>query len=280
MPVNVKSLQAKLYNISKENGVPFQLLLNQFGAEQFLARLSRSPNAKRFIFKGGTLLAYLIDTTRKTKDLDFSIRELRSDRPDHLLSVIEEILNIDLDDGLAWEKPTGETLRHPEMDYPGMRVKCPFHLETMRGHVRIDLAFGDVVDAVEFALEKLRYKGEPLVGQDFMVLSYPPESIFSEKLQIVISRKENNTRMKDYYDLYKLALGALDETKLRTCVQVTFEKRGVAVQQEIDFHPDAVQKLQTFWSAYLTKATLADVPQQIKEVIEAINKTLENIFRG
>ena len=73
---NASSLHAKLLNSARQEGLEFQLLLNRFGAEQFLERLTKSRYAERFIFKGGSLLAYIIETDRKTRDLDFSIKPL------------------------------------------------------------------------------------------------------------------------------------------------------------------------------------------------------------
>ena len=73
MSINIESLQAKLLVLAKEQKIDFQVILNRFGTEQFLARLSQSSNAEQFIFKGGSLLMYMIETDRKTRDIDFSI---------------------------------------------------------------------------------------------------------------------------------------------------------------------------------------------------------------
>lgn len=74
---SVASLQAQLLNLSKERNIAFQILLSRFGAEQFLYRLSISKYADKFVFKGGSLLLYLTDSERKTRDLDFSVKEIR-----------------------------------------------------------------------------------------------------------------------------------------------------------------------------------------------------------
>src|SRR3989338_2435140 len=99
MPVNIPSLHAKLLNIARAQKIELQLLLNRLGAEQFLYRLSLSPYADRFIFKGGSLLAYLIESDRKTKDLDFSIREI-SNQVDETVKIIRSVLEIPVDDGI------------------------------------------------------------------------------------------------------------------------------------------------------------------------------------
>src|SRR3989338_5754411 len=132
---NAESIRAKLLNVAKEDKVIFQDLLHRYGAEQFLARLSSSDFLERFIFKGGSLLTYLIDTKRQTKDLDFSIRQI-GNKVEDALTIIRGILEIPMDDGLTWDEPTGTPLNHPEMDYPGVRIKCVFRLGTARGLLR------------------------------------------------------------------------------------------------------------------------------------------------
>src|SRR3989338_7881530 len=131
MPVNIPSLHAKLLNIARAQKIELQLLLNRLGAEQFLYRLSLSPFADKFIFKGGSLLAYLIESDRKTKDLDFSIRQMKSQVED-TVKTIESILDIAVDDGITWKNVDGAPLIHPEMDYPGARIACHFLLGKMR----------------------------------------------------------------------------------------------------------------------------------------------------
>ena len=132
--MNTESLKAKLVNISREKEINFQELLNRFGSEQFLARLSMSPYADRLVFKGGTLLTYIIETERRTRDLDFSVLRIGNTLED-VLSLIGKILNIRVDDGIDWAKPTGVSLNHPEMDYPGYRIKCPFLIGKSKGLV-------------------------------------------------------------------------------------------------------------------------------------------------
>lgn len=271
------SLHTKLLNVAHDTKISFQDLLQRYGSEQFLARLSVSAYADRFIFKGGSLLAYLIDTERQTKDLDFSIRQI-SNKVDEALIVIRKILEISLDDGLTWSEPTGDALNHPEMDYPGVRIKCDFKLGKAKGVVRMDLAIGDLVEAKKIFLERIRYRGEPLVGDDFHIVSYPPETIFSEKLQIALKRGGNNTRMKDYYDLFKLSqLDSLDLHAIKKSIAVTFTKRGTDVVTKIDFDKTVIDQLQIYWSGFVRKMKLTDVPALINEVIEVINRRLKEI---
>lgn len=270
MSINIESLQAKLLVLAKEQKIDFQVILNRFGTEQFLARLSQSSNAEQFIFKGGSLLMYMIETDRKTRDIDFSIKNL-SHKTNDLLEIIKNIFDIQLDDGIVLVKSEGELLKHPDMEESGVRVMCHFQLGKMRGQVQMDLAFGDIFEPVRIVLEKMRYKGVCLVGENFSILAYPPESIFAEKLHVVVSKKELNTRMKDYYDLWKLCSKLADLKKLKNSINSTFKNRHKKPTSKISFNEIQIEILQTRWINFLKKEKLQSAPNQISQVIKVIN---------
>jgi predicted nucleotidyltransferase component of viral defense system len=278
MSDKVKSLQARLYSIATEKGQPFQLILNQFGSEQFLERLTLSDYAMKFVFKGGRLLAYMVETERKTKDLDFSIKEI-SNRVKELLVIVEKILKIKIDDEITWKDPEGEMIDHWAMDYPGARIKCPFVLGKMKGIVRMDLAMGDRVNAQWIPLPKLSYRGSPLAGEMFKIYAYPAESVFSEKLHAVVTRGTENTRMKDYYDLHILCqTDIMDLGKLKEALAGTFKKRETPLPTHIDWSGSGMEKIQSHWERYLRKERIEGVPKSIGLILRALNQKLRELF--
>src|SRR5574344_1242831 len=62
----------------------------------------------------------------------------------------------------------------------------------------IDITTGDVITyrEVEFKYNSL------FSGESIDILTYNYETIIAEKYESIISRNIDNTRMKDYYDLY------------------------------------------------------------------------------
>ncbi len=62
--MNEQALKDRLQIISKEKGIRFNECWKKLLLERFLARLSRSAQAKNFIFKGGSLLAYMMKIGR------------------------------------------------------------------------------------------------------------------------------------------------------------------------------------------------------------------------
>ncbi|MBI5299854.1 MAG: nucleotidyl transferase AbiEii/AbiGii toxin family protein [Deltaproteobacteria bacterium] len=277
MMVNIKSMQARMLNIAKEKNIDFQLLLNRLAAEQFLCRLSQSPHVEKFIFKGGFLLHYLIDSDRKTKDLDFSMKQIRN-QVDDVVKIIRSVLDISIDDGIEWKDIDGELLIHPEMDYPGVRLACHFLFGKMKGLVRMDMAIGDAVDAVMISLQCMQYKGQPFFGESFSLLVYPPETIFAEKLHIALKKRDQNTRMKDYYDLFKLIDHDLDQERIKKCIQATFANRKVVPETQIQFEEEALNRLQVYWGHFLKREKMSDAPAHIGEIISKVNIYLQKIY--
>lgn len=277
MAVNINSLHARLLNLSREKKIDFQILLNRLAAEQFLYRLSLSPHWKRFIFKGGSLLTYLIDSDRKTKDLDFSIREI-SNQVEDIVKIIQSVLDIVVDDGITWKKIDGSALNHPEMDQSGVRLACHFLFGKMRGIVRMDMALGDVVEAVRLPLERMQYKNEPIFGEPFSLLVYPPETIFAEKFQIALKKGGQNTRMKDYYDLSKLIDHKLDPKKLKKCLKAVLSNRNMSLTTQISFNDAESTRLQTYWEHFLKREKMTEAPLRIGKIIDKVNAYLKKLY--
>lgn len=277
MTFNFESFRARLLNISKEKKIDFQFLLNRLGAEQFLYRLSLSPHAAQFIFKGGFLLTYLIESERKTRDLDFSIRQI-GHQVDGAVKIIRSILEIRVDDGIEWKEIKGEPLLHPEMDYPGIRIVCRFLFGNMKGVVRMDMATGDAVEAVMVPLRRIQYRGKPLFGESFSILAYPPETIFAEKLYIAVRKEGRNTRMKDYFDLSKLVDHPLDHPKLKKSIQGTFANRNQPLAVQIQFKDEDLVRLQVYWEHFLKRDKMSGLPATISEMIGKVNAFLKKLY--
>ena len=65
------SVHARLAEIARRTGRPFQELLQYYAMERFLYRLSKSPHATRFVLKGALMLrVWDAPMARPTKDID------------------------------------------------------------------------------------------------------------------------------------------------------------------------------------------------------------------
>ena len=117
---------------------------------------------------------------------------------------------------------------------------------------------------------------------EISLMVYPPETIFAEKLETVISKGAINSRMKDYHDLFLLAHNPylIDLSKLKTSIFATFQHRGTALTL-IEFNKSDFKSLDKLWVAHLKNLAGAErtlnLPQKIQDVILEINKALKKL---
>lgn len=274
MTKSVESLQSRLLNVAREQNLVYQDLLNRLGAEQFLYRLSISEFSKKFVFKGGFLLTYLIGSARRTRDLDFSTARLGS-QVDETVSIVRSICEIAVDDFLSWTDVSGVSLNHPDMDEPGVRINSHFLFGKMKGAIQIDVASANQLELVNKRLTRLQYKGEQFFSGDIILQTYALEVVFAEKLATAVKKDSQNTRMKDYYDMFRLCSGNLDRTKLLASLQSVFEERKIGRIITLDFDSNQVESLDVYWKHFLKRDNLTDAPRSIGDVIERINRFVE-----
>lgn len=78
--IHEQSLKDRLQTIAKEKSIPFNSCLKQLLLERFLIRLGNSAYGDKLIFKGGFLLAYMINIGRETVDLDFLADQIKIEK--------------------------------------------------------------------------------------------------------------------------------------------------------------------------------------------------------
>lgn len=101
----------------------------------------------------------------------------------------------------------------------------------------------------------------------------------SSRQIVALKKAEDNTRLRDFYDMFKLMENKLDNDLLKTCLASVFTKRETKMISEFLLSDKAIAKLQGYWEAYIVKAKLKTAPKKIKMVISAINAQLKEIYR-
>jgi predicted nucleotidyltransferase component of viral defense system len=272
-----QSFKKRLQIVAKErNMTPAEVWQNVIH-ERFLVRLCRSSHRDHFILKGGVLLAKHIDIGRETKDLDFSVRNIQSDI-NQLSKAMERIVSLDLADGFTFRDIQTEPLDHFHMEYAGARIKMQACLGKARLPLFIDLGFGDLVPAKEEKIMLLASVKGALFEDNVHLPCYPIEFIFAEKLETVIFRGRENSRMKDYHDLYTMTKESMTLNKMGAtqAIQAVFQHRRTPLSIPIDFDSLAISSLQHYWHRYRQTTIVPNqLPNSIDQVIEAINKWLE-----
>lgn len=274
------SVRQRLLNEAKRRGESFDYVASLYARERFLARLSASPNRDRLVLKGATVFALWVDVHRPSRDLDF----LGSGNfePAAAAEVIREIVGVEVDDdGLEFDPHsiTAEAVREPDQ-YRGARVHLDAMLDKARIRLQIDIGTGDVVTP------PARRAAIPTILPDSTapkVKVYPPETIVAEKLHAMVKLGIANSRMKDFFDVWLLALRhRFDEQLVAKAVARTFERRETTIPEEPfalteEFYADRVKRAQ--WKAFLTKSGV-DAPERFEDVGGVLRAFLRPVLAG
>lgn len=276
------SVRQRLLNLSRERGEEFQYLLNRYGVERLLYRLSQSPYRDRFLLKGATLFGlWSAASHRATRDLD--LLGWGSDDPEEAEIVFREVCRLEVEeDGLQFnpESVKAEAI-HEEAIYGGVRVKLIATLGVARAPLQVDIGFGDVVVPPPAEADYPSLLGFPSPR----LKVYPKETVVAEKLQIIVALGWPNSRLKDFYDLWCLCRNfEFEGGLLSQAIRATFERRGTPFPHELPialseaFARDGVKQRQ--WQAFLERSLGGENSPSLLEVIQSLHIFTEPPFEA
>lgn len=276
-----KSMLQKLKNKAQTSGLSFQLLLQLFCQEEFLRKLSYSKFENNLILKGGLFL-YLIANfkSRPTRDIDFLMKNWPNQN-NKIIEMIQDIINTDTENEfIKFEiKSVNSIAEHSE--YHGARVKLIGVIGNTRTPFDVDIGVGDIV------IPKPNMRKLEVLLPNFShpeVLTYSLESTIAEKWDAIIDRIELNSRMKDFYDIYYLALNYDFEGRgLQEAIFKTLEYRGRVYEK------DTLQKVRLLkndrqltnrWKAFTQNTIKIDLEfdKMIDVVTDFIGDPFESII--
>lgn len=249
---NKNSLKAKISNLSTETNIPNKYLIQSFMFEALLRRISISNYKEKFIIKGGLLLSSIFGVNlRSTMDLDTTIKGMPLDK-DTIRRVINEIISIKIDDGIKLHIENIKDIREEEL-YSGFNVNLNGEFDGLKTNLMIDITTGDVI-----TYKEVEFKYNTLFDDETInIMTYNYETIIAEKFESVISRDIDNTRMKDYYDLYmfvSLKWNSIDKITLKEAIYNTSKNRNTldymnSINSYIDLISDD-SRLRSLWNNY------------------------------
>ena len=277
------SVRTRLLNRSREKGEDFQFLLQRYAAERFLHRLGESDHRRRLVLKGAMLLALWGESTyRPTRDLDFT--GYGDSRQGSVDSVIRAICSAPVvDDGVVFDADTMSVERfHEHVEYSGVRVHFWSRVGSARIRMHIDIGFGDAIQPSPIdAHYPTLLEGSPRPW----IRAYPPEAVVAEKLHAMVLLGEQNSRYKDFYDIYSIAkyVSFTAETLTRS-ISTTFDRRHTAISADLPrsltppfyAEPDRADQ----WRAYLIRSSLPGAPDDFGTVGDVIQAFLVGPWRG
>mgnify|MGYP000504437135 FL=1 len=221
--INIMQLKAKIKNISKEKNISAQLVLQNYMMERFIERIALSDFQDQMIIKGGLLISSIVGLdSRATMDIDMTLKGKPVNEV-FILDYINEISRININDEVKFDVVSITEIREMD-DYFGFRVSLIAGIGTMKIPLKIDITTGDKIIPSEISYEY------PLMfeNRSIKIKAYNLETILSEKIETIISRGNQNTRMRDFYDVYillKLKSKNIDYNILRLAIEETFQKR-------------------------------------------------------
>lgn len=219
--MNDMSLKAKIRNTARANGIPAQLVLQQYLNERFLVRLSMTNYRDKFVVKGGTLIASIVGlSNRATMDMDTTLKDLPL-TPDAIENAINTICSVDTWDGITFKCERLEPIRDDDL-YGGYRVLLQADYGKIAAPMSMDVSTGDIITpgAIQREFSTM------FDSESFHLWSYNVETILAEKVETILSRNVFSTRPRDFYDLYVLTkTEAFDRSIFQEALNATARHR-------------------------------------------------------
>lgn len=278
---NAMQLKAYVKNLAKEKHISAQIVLQNYMLERLLERISLSKYHGNFILKGGFLLAAIVGLdTRATMDMDATIKGLPVTK-ETISQMFIDVCKIHIDDDISFTFNGIDEIREDD-EYGGYRVSLSGNYPPMAVPLKIDITTGDKITPREMVYAfNLMFE-----ERSINILAYTVETILAEKLETIISRGDQNTRPRDFYDVYilnTLQKKNIDNQVLKEALTATVKKRGTEqiVKNYADILKTVVysQKMKDQWTRYQKEFDYAKNIQfeDTCEVVRELIKLMEEI---
>lgn len=214
--------KAKTRNFAMEKHLNPQIVQRYFMMEKLLECISESDYRDDFVLKGGFLIGskYGLEN-RSTVDIDTTFRNSKLTK-EKLTEIFTELMANPTKDGIQFELQGLSETREADF-YPGYQAKIVAYLDTARVPFKLDITSGDsIIPEAAMYEHKLMFEDKQI-----LIPAYPTEQILSEKLHATFSFGIDNSRMKDFYDMYMIPkLESIDAESLYKSIRGTFKQRS------------------------------------------------------
>lgn len=250
-----EQLKGSIRSMAAKKNLRAQEVLQMFLFERILERLAASKYQSNFILKGGLLISSMIGISeRTTMDMDTTVRDIQMEE-DEIVAAVNEILAIDVGDGITFEYKGIEPIREEDA-YNNFRVHLRAKYGKIDSPMKIDVTTGDVITPAAIQYDFPMLFEEKTVP----VMAYTLETVLAEKYETIIRRNIGTTRARDYYDLHTLYRSRKQEVRpeiLKAAVLHTAQKRDSVedihdwkdILQEIREEPN----LYRLWDNYVAE---------------------------
>lgn len=268
------SVNQRLLNLRDSRKEDFQLILNRYGLERFLHRLSQGPFSDRLILKGAfSFELWGPEFYRPTRDVDFL--GLFEPSPEEIRRAFMHICLQDVEpDGLVFDPGSVSVEAIRERDgFGGFRV----NLTASLGRSRIRMQF-DIVIARRMTPEPVKALFPVLLPFPAPRVSvYPKELTIADKYHAMCKLGILNSRVKDHYDIFHLANHFPFEGRgLKNGIRMIFEDERFPIPAEppaalTDVFGRLPEK-ELLWRQFLTRIGKGSLDLDLSDVIESLRR--------
>ena len=271
-----RALENRLKNLSTQERTPLERVRKRVAFDRILARLFDGQHSQ-WLLKGGYALEFrLQNKARTTKDIDFSIPEMKGATAEMILEILRKEVRKDKGDWFVFligapilelEQAVYGGWRYPVESRLDNRVFTKFHL---------DVGVGDaLVSAPEWRKGQEFFSFAGILPPNVALL--PLDQQFAEKIHAYsLPRLERpNSRVRDLVDIVLLIdYGLSGKESVQKALQATFKRRGThPLPQKLASPPEN-------WEArYQKMAEECGVSKKtVQEAFELLSKYWENLF--
>ena len=273
-----ESVLTRLKNQSKEEGIPFQMVLQLFAQEEFLRKLSLSRYVDSLILKGGMFNYTLTEfDSRPTRDIDFLIKNTHGNL-ENIEQNMRDICDISTGNDFITLEVMGTETISVDKKYPDIKTSFMGRIEKVRIPFSIDVGFDDVI--VPEPIKRIIVTRLP----DFNspeVFTYSLESTIAEKFDAILQRMAGTSRMKDFYDIYYLSdVFEFEGEILVKAIKSTLAHRNRALPEDAFLEIEDFKNnnaLNTRWKAF---DPAKEAGLSFDDVLERLSVFLEPIYQN
>ncbi len=211
-------------------------------------------------------------------DMDVTIKGLPLNE-DKIIEIFNELCKIEIDDPFEFEMKKISEIRDGDT-YAGYRVAMIGKYPPMAVPLKLDITTGDEITPreISFVYKMIFDEG------NLNVLAYNIETILAEKLETIISRGDQNTRPRDFYDIYilgKLKWNQIDYEILKEALKITSRKRNT--ENRLNDYKTIIEvikeskQMNDYWSKYQKDFEYAD-GISFSEVLESTIEILDIVI--
>jgi predicted nucleotidyltransferase component of viral defense system len=274
----------RLRNRSRDLNRPFEYVLLHYAIERFLYRLGQSQHRGVFVLKGG-LACLMLDPTfpRTTRDID--LLGYTENAVENVKALIIDVCQLETrDDGLTFDLDTlqAKAIRGQDQ-HGGVRVRLTARLGKTRLPMQIDCGFGDAV----FPEAKLAEYPTSLEFPAPLLRVYPPETIIAEKVHAIVKLGLQNSRLKDFYDIWFLTeTRAINGRALSGALVATFQRRETDLPSTlselhvVDFRMGRAKLWSAFARKFHSETRIPEFSEVLERVQTLVSAPLEALAAG